>query len=476
MHTYEAPVAAPRSDGEQVGLVDAIRGVVSKWHDGNAVFDAASIDAYRQDFAPLCPSGDAIALVRPRTTQQVSEILQLANELRVPVVPQGARTGLAGAANAIDGCILLSMERMNAIRTIDPLNQIAVVQPGVINADFSAAVAAMGLYYPPDPASWEMSTIGGNVATNAGGLCCIKYGVTGDFVRGLEVVLADGRILRTGRRTVKGVAGYDLTHLLAGSEGTLGVITEITLGLVPKSSAPLTAVSFHSSMEDACGAVGEVLARGIQPSLLELMDRPSIDAVSRHTDVGFPGEAQAVLLMQSDRGDQAPNDLDRFRMVAEEFDGDVVVSSDPAEARLLLQARRLLAVALEEMSAFLSDDVCVPRSKLAELVSGVAEISARSGLLITCSGHAGDGNMHPTVLFDKDDPAQVETAQRAFEDIMSLGLRLGGTITGEHGVGLLKSDWLALELGEVGVSVHHTIKAALDPNGILNPGKVLAQR
>jgi glycolate oxidase len=232
-------------------------------------------------------------------------VLRTAHEYRVPVVPQAARTGLAGGANAVDGCILLSVARMDRILEIDTVDQVAVVQAGVVNAVFSRAVAEKGLFYPPDPSSWEMSTLGGNAATNAGGLCCVKYGVTGDFVRGLTAVLADGTVLRTGRRTTKGVAGYDLTHLLVGSEGTLGVITEVTLALRPAAEAPLTAVAFFPTATAACRCVTDYMADGTRPSLLELMDRPTLDVVSSYRDLGIPPEAGAVLIAQSDRGDLA---------------------------------------------------------------------------------------------------------------------------------------------------------------------------
>ncbi|HEX6445591.1 MAG TPA: FAD-linked oxidase C-terminal domain-containing protein [Streptosporangiales bacterium] len=441
---------------------------------GLVTTDPEILHAYRTDFAPLCESGTPAALVRARTAEDVARVLALADEHRIPVVPQGGRTGLSGGANAVDGCVLLNLERMDEIRAIDATDQIAVVQPGVVNARFSKAVAEQHLFYPPDPASWEASTLGGNAATNAGGLCCVKYGVTADFVRGLEVVLADGRVLRTGRRTVKGVAGYDLTRLFVGSEGTLGVITELTLALVPEAEAPLTAVAFCPDAATACRIVAERMATGPRPSLLELMDRASIEAVTAYRDLGFPRGAEAVLITQSDRGDQAPADLAAFATIARAHGAEVLVAEDPVEAEMLLESRRLLAHALERLGTFLSDDVCVPRSALADLVTGVAEIARTCGLLVTCSGHAGDGNMHPSVIFDGTDEAQVRRARAAFESVMALGLELGGTITGEHGVGTLKADWLARELGGVGLDVHRGIKQLFDPHGILNPGKVLS--
>lgn len=453
---------------------DVVRLLAERLPEGLVTIDPEILHTYRTDFAPLCESGTPAALVRARTTDDVARTLAVADEHRIPVVPQGGRTGLSGGANAVDGCVLLNVERMDRIISIDPIDQVAVVQPGVVNATFSKAVAEHHLFYPPDPASWEASTLGGNAATNAGGLCCVKYGVTTDFVRGLEVVLADGRVLRTGRRTVKGVAGYDLTRLFVGSEGTLGVITELTLALVPEAEAPLTAVAFCPDTATACRIVTEHMAAGPRPALLELMDRAAIEAVTAYRDLGFPQGSEAVLITQSDRGDQAPGDLARFAATARTHGADVLVADDPVEAQLLLESRRLLAHALEALGTFLSDDVCVPRSALAELVTGVAEISRTCGLLITCSGHAGDGNMHPSVIFDGSDEDEVRRAHEAFEAVMALGLRLGGTITGEHGVGTLKAGWLARELGPVGLDVHRGVKRLFDPHGILNPGKVLS--
>jgi glycolate dehydrogenase FAD-linked subunit len=436
--------------------------------------DQEILESYRFDQSGFGTAGKPRALARPRHTSDVARVLRFAHEHRVPVVPQGARTGLSGGANAVDGAILLSVERMDQILGIDEVNHTATVQPGVVNSVLSRAVADKGLFYPPDPGSWESSTIGGNVATNAGGLCCVKYGVTSDFVRGLEVVLADGRVLRTGHRTVKGVAGYDLVRLFAGSEGTLGVITEVTVGLRPLAEKALTAVAFFATPSAACTTVSEYLGTGRRPSLLEFMDKPSVDAVSAYRDLGFPDDVGGVLIAQSDRGPAAPDDLAAFEEVARRVGAtEVLVSSDQTEADLLIEARRLVGVAMERLGDRLVDDVCVPRSRLAELIEGIEAISAEQRVAIPCCGHAGDGNLHPNVIFDGADPDSVRRGQAAFDAVMRLGLRLGGTITGEHGVGTLKRDWLETELGEVGVSVHRAVKRAFDPRGILNPGKVV---
>jgi glycolate oxidase len=436
--------------------------------------DPDVLEAYRFDQAGFCSAGEPLALARPRKTAEVARVLRFAHQERIPVVPQGARTGLSGGANAVDGGILLSLERMDRILEVDEANHTATLEPGVINSVLSQAVADKGLFYPPDPGSWDISTIGGNVATNAGGLCCVKYGVTSDFVRALEVVLADGRVLRTGRRTAKGVAGYDLVRLFVGSEGTLGVVTEVTVALRPAAEKPLTAVAFFATARAACTTVSEYLGTGRRPSILEFMDKPSVDAVSAYRHLGFPGDVEGVLLVQSDRGGAAPDDLEAFAKVARSLGAtDVLVATDPAEADLLIEARRLVGIATEQLGDRLVDDVCVPRSRLADFVDGVAAIAHEYAVAIPCTGHAGDGNMHPNVIFDGGDPDSVRRGRAAFDAIMALGLRLGGTITGEHGIGTLKQAWLETELGEVGVSVHRSVKQAFDPLGILNPGKVV---
>ncbi|MEU0467729.1 FAD-linked oxidase C-terminal domain-containing protein [Amycolatopsis sp. NPDC006131] len=449
-------------------------GLIAELEADFVTTDPDVLAGYRFDQAGFGTAGVPMALARPTETEEVVRILRVASRHRIPVVPQGARTGLSGGANAVDGAILLSLERMTRILDIDEINHTATVQPGVVNAVLSRAVEDKGLFYPPDPGSWESSTIGGNVATNAGGLCCVKYGVTSDFVRELEVVLADGRVLRTGRRTAKGVVGYDLVRLFTGSEGTLGVITEITVALRPVAEAPLTAVAFFAVPPAACRTVTEYLSSGQRPSVLELMDKPTIDAVAAYRDLGFPDDVEAVLIAQSDRGPAAPHDLEVFAEVARSCGAtEVLVASDRAEADMLIAARRLAGVAMEQLGDRLVDDVCVPRSRLAEFFEGVTAISREHDVLIPTCGHAGDGNMHPNVVFDAADPDSVRRGQAAFDAIMALGLRLGGTITGEHGVGMLKREWLETELGEVGVSVHQAVKQAFDPLGILNPGKVV---
>ncbi|MDG4791496.1 FAD-linked oxidase C-terminal domain-containing protein [Micromonospora sp. WMMD1102] len=461
-------------------LLDDLRAALG---ESAVLTDPDLLRGHQRDEADLCPAGMPAVLVRPRTTTEVVAVVRAAARHGVPVVPQGARTGLAGAANAVDGAVLLSTVSMDEIREVDPVNRIAVVQPGVVNATLAAAVAKHGLRYPPDPGSWESSTIGGNVATNAGGMCCVKYGVTTEYVIGLEVVLADGEVLRTGRRTAKGVAGYDLTRLFVGSEGTLGVITEVTVSLRPAAEESLTLVAVFPSTTAAGRAVAEISARGLSPSLLELLDRTHLGAIEAYRPMGLRTDAEALLLAAADTGTRAAADLAVLAEVCTASGADeVFAATDAAEAAALLTARRLAHPAMERFAAascpggnggLVVDDVAVPRHALAALLDGVARISAEHDVPIGVVGHAGDGNMHPNIVVDRADPASLERGRRAFDAIMELGLSLGGTCTGEHGVGLLKRDWLAREIGPVGLRVHRAIKDALDPTGLLNPGKVL---
>ncbi|MET8247246.1 FAD-linked oxidase C-terminal domain-containing protein [Streptomyces sp. NPDC005202] len=429
--------------------------------------------SYANDMASFCPSGTPAVVVLPRTVEQVQHIMRTATELRVPVVPQGARTGLSGAANASEGCIVLSLTKMDRILEINPVDRIAVVEPGVVNAALSRAVNEHGLYYPPDPSSWEMCTIGGNIGTASGGLCCVKYGVTAEYVLGLDVVLADGRLMSTGRRTAKGVAGYDLTRLFVGSEGSLGIVVRAILALRPQPPQQLVLAAEFASAAAACDAVCRIMAGGHVPSLLELMDRTTVKAVNDLAHMGLPETTEALLLAAFDTPDPAA-DLAAVGALCEAAGAtQVVPADDAAESELLLQARRLSLTALEAVKGTtMIDDVCVPRSKLGEMLEGVERIGEKYQLTIGVCAHAGDGNTHPTVCFDAQDPDESRRARESFDEIMALGLQLGGTITGEHGVGVLKKEWLAREIGPVGVEMQRAIKQVFDPLGILNPGKL----
>jgi glycolate dehydrogenase FAD-linked subunit len=441
----------------------------------DAVLDDVDVVAsYSRDMVMFAPSGRPRVVVLPRTVEEVQHAVRVAARHRVPLVPRGAGSGLAGSSNGVDGGITLVLTRMAEVLEVDPTNRLVVVQPGVVNADLRAAVQAHGLFYPPDPSSYEWCTIGGNLSTNAGGLCCVKYGVTTDFVLGLQVVLADGEVLRTGRRTVKGVAGYDLTRLFVGAEGTLGVITEATLALKPRPQAPVTLVASFPSTAAAGRAVEAVVLAGLVPSLLEIMDQTCIRAVDEWKHMELDRSAAALLIAQSDTGGpRAVEEIGALGGICTDAGaGEVYSTEDLEEGRMLLAARRLALPALEQLGATLIDDVAVPRSRIADLLAGTARIAAEVGLTIGVVGHAGDGNMHPTIILDPTSEEERARAQTAFDAILDLGLRLGGTVTGEHGIGTLKLDWLAREIGPLGLRVHQSIKDALDPLGILNPGKV----
>ncbi|MBT2409994.1 FAD-binding protein [Streptomyces sp. ISL-12] len=429
--------------------------------------------SYAHDMASFCPAGTPAVVVLPRTVEEVQHVMRVATELRVPVVPQGARTGLSGGANAHDGWIVLSLTKMDRVLEINPVDRIAVVEPGVVNATLSRAVEEHGLAYPPDPSSWEMCTIGGNIGTASGGLCCVKYGVTAEYVLGLDVVLADGRLLRTGRRTAKGVAGYDLTRLFVGSEGSLGIVVRAVLALRPKPPAQLVLAAEFASAGAACDAVCRIMEGGHVPSLLELMDRTTVKAVNDLARMGLPETTEALLLAAFDTPDAA-GDLAAVGALCEASGAaQVVPADDAAESELLLQARRLSLTALEAVKGTtMIDDVCVPRSRLGDLLDGVERIAGKHRLSIGVCAHAGDGNTHPTVCFDAADPDESRRARASFDEIMALGLELGGTITGEHGVGVLKKEWLARELGPVGLEMQRAVKQTFDPLGILNPGKL----
>jgi len=448
---------------------------------GMVLTDPDRLRSYERDEADLCVSGAPVVVVRAHTTADVSATLRIATAHRTPVVPQGARTGLTGGANAIDGCIVLSTTAMDQILEVDPVNRIAVVQPGVVNAAVTRAVRQHGLRYPPDPGSFLTSTIGGNVATNAGGMCCVKYGVTGEYVLALEVVLASGEVLRCGRRTRKGVAGYDLTRLFVGSEGTLGVITEITLALRPAAAAPLSVAALFDSVPAAGGAVEAIARTGAGPSLLELLDAVHLRAIEAYRPMGLPTAAEALLLAAVDSAE--PGELEVIAEACRASGAvEVHAATDATEADALLAARRLAHPAMEALAerlhpeggALIIDDVAVPVSRLADLLAGVTQVAEEQGVVIGVVGHAGDGNVHPNIVVDRTDPSSMERGQAAFDAIMELGLALGGTVTGEHGVGTLKRAWLMKELGPVGLRVHRAVKEAFDPLGILNPGKVIA--
>ncbi|MCV7231226.1 FAD-binding oxidoreductase [Mycobacterium branderi] len=434
------------------------------------VTDPAVTEGYRQDRAFDPSAGKPLAVVRPRRTEDVQIVMRWASANRVPVVTRGAGTGLSGGATAVDNGIVLSTEKMRDI-VVDPVTRTAVCQPGLLNAEVKKTVAEYGLWYPPDPSSYEICSIGGNIATNAGGLCCVKYGVTTDYVLGVQVVLADGTAVRLGGPRLKDVAGLSLTKLFVGSEGTLGVITEVILRLVPPQPRSCTVVANFASVEAAAEAVLAVSSR-IRPAMLEFMDSVAINAVEDKLRMGLDRGAAAMLLACSDeRGRAGSEDTEFIAEVFTKHDATEVFSTDdPEEGEAFVAARRFAIPAVEAKGPLLLEDVGVPVPALAHLVSGIARIAAERELMISVIAHAGDGNTHPLIVYDHDDPAMTERAQLAYGEIMDLALRLDGTITGEHGVGRLKRPWLADQLGPDAMALNRRIKDALDPLGILNPG------
>jgi glycolate oxidase len=453
-------------------LVDELRSALP---DGRLVEDPEVAASYRHDEAEWAPYGTPVAVVRARSTADVQVVVQACLRHGVPLVTRGAGTGLSGGANAVEGCVVLSTEQMTAVLEVDPVERLCVVQPGVVNDDLRAHVAGFGLWYPPDPASSPWSTIGGNVATNAGGLCCVKYGVTRDFVLGMEVVTGTGEVVRLGRRTAKGVAGYDLTGLMVGSEGTLGVVTEVTLRLRPARLPEHTVAGYFDSVVAAGEAVRAVGAAGLTPSALELVDRHCLAAVDAWKNMGLSTEAQVVLLGRTDApGAAGEAEADALLACFESAGATWAArSTDQEEADALFAARRLAYPALERLGPVLTEDVCVPIAAVPAVLGRIEEIALAHDVLIANIAHAGDGNLHPLIITPPGDEPARARAQLAFEEIITAALAVGGTVTGEHGVGLLKRPGLADEVGPAVMAMQRAVKQALDPAGILNPGKVV---
>ncbi|AWT55891.1 FAD-binding oxidoreductase [Mycolicibacterium smegmatis] len=451
----------------------ALAELVTELPEGTVVTDPDILASYRQDRAADPNAGMPLAVVRPHRTEEVQAVMRWASANKVPVVPRGAGTGLSGGATAIDGGLVLSTEKMRDI-SVDTVTRTAVVQPGLLNAEVKKAVAEHGLWYPPDPSSFEICSIGGNIATNAGGLCCVKYGVTTDYVLGLQVVLADGTAVRLGGPRLKDVAGLSLTKLFVGSEGTLGVVTEVTLRLLPPQNSPCTVVATFDSVEAAANAVVTITGK-IRPSMLEFMDSVAINAVEDKLKMGLDRNAAAMMVAASDdRGAAGADDTEFMaRVFSEAGATEVFSTSDPDEGEAFVAARRFAIPAVEAKGSLLLEDVGVPLPALADLVSGVEKIAAQREVMISVIAHAGDGNTHPLIVFDPADEAMTARAQLAFGEIMELAVGLGGTITGEHGVGRLKRPWLANQIGPDAMELNQRIKRALDPDNILNPGAAI---
>src|SRR5260370_6390728 len=430
-------------------MTDDLNALIDALPDGRVITDPDIGEGYRRDQTSAVVPGKPLCLVSARGTGEVAATMRWASEHGVPVVPRGGGTGLAGGAAASDGCVILSLARMSAIGELDPANETAVAEAGVLNADLDRAAEAHGLMYAPDPSSYEISTIGGNLATNAGGLRCVKYGVTRDAALGLEVVLADGRILRTGRRTIKGVAGYDLTSLFVGSEGSIGVIASATLRLRPRPPGPPTTVAASfPSFGAAARAVTAILQARLQPSLLELLDRVTLRAIDDWKHLGFGDPVQALLIAQDDSDDAARRAAIMRDKCTEHGALLADVSATEAESQQLLDIRRLSFPAIERLGATLVEDVCVPRSRLPDMVELIERAADHHGVLIATVAHTGGGNLHPVFVFgpglrEAEVPANRPAAPHA---LLRAAPDLGGTLTGEHCLGLIKPRSLALDL------------------------------
>ena len=469
---YEsATSSAVRGDGP--GL---LRAIGSRLPGLRLLDDPADREAYRRDETAYLPAGLPLAVALPVETAEVVELVRLCGEFDVPIVPRGAGTGLSGAAAGIEGALTIAFTRMDRIVEIDGENLTVTTQPGIVNARLKAAVAERGLFYAPDPASYEQCTIGGNLGTNAGGLCCVKYGVTRDAVLGLEVVMADGTLLRLGGKNVKDVAGYGLIPLLVGSQGTLAIVTEAILRLRPAPPPRATLIAFFRSLDAAGRAVAGLTAAGLGPVTLELMDRYTIRAVDDVHRLGLDRDAAAMLLVESDLpGDAAVAELDAAGPVCEASGATSVIrAQDPQEADWLRQGRRLAFRALEHLGVARMEDVGVPRSRIPEMLAEIEAIAVRNRIAVGTFGHAGDGNLHPTFVLDREEgDAAVVRLDTARAELYEAAIRLGGTVTGEHGIGAARRDWLVRQRGPEAVEVMRSIKRALDPRGLLNPGRML---
>ena len=437
--------------------------------------DAAAREAYSRDATPLF-KGLPEVIVAPHSTAEVSEVVKFARSTKTPIIARGAGSNLCAATVPLNGGIVLSMMQMKQILEVSRNEMLAVVQPGVSTQQLDDAVAKEGLMYVPDPGSKTVSTLGGNVATSAGGLRGLKYGTTKNYILGLEAVLGTGEVIRTGGRLVKDVAGYDITRLLIGSEGTLAIFTEITTVLSPRPKASKYGVAYFNNLAEASVAVDSIVASGILPATLEFLDNTCIKAVEDFAHLGLDKEAGALLLFGDDGGAESVE-----KAVAEMADissrargvRGVTLAPDVAAADALLYARRCSLPALARLGSIsILEDISVPRPQLSRAAEAIEAIGAKYSLLIGTFGHAGDGNLHPTIVINKDDEEEVARAEKSLADIFNLALDLGGTITGEHGVGSAKLPYLKQKLGDVSLALHRNIKSVFDPDGILNPGRV----
>lgn len=445
----------------------------------NLVGEDQYLDSYEDR---LCYSYDATieesipdAICFPGSVEEIAQIMKWANEYEMPVIPRGSGTGLSGGSVPIAGGLVMVLTRLSRILEINESDFFAVVEPGVITQTLNDEVQGRGLMYPPDPASMKSSTMGGNVAENAGGLRGLKYGVTKDYVMGLEVVTPTGDILQTGTRTVKTATGYNLTQLFVGSEGTLGIITKIVAKLIPASEHQESVLAIFAEMEQAAQTVADIIKSGIVPATLEFLDHITINAIEDHEGIGLPRDAGAVLLIETDGVKEAA--VKEIGRVEEICRGNSAIqvhkAKDEAERDTLWEGRRVAFSSLARVRpTTILEDATVPRSKIPDMVKGVRKIAEKYQLTIGNFGHAGDGNLHPTILTDERDAEEFARVEKAIEEIFDLGLSLGGTVSGEHGIGLTKARFMEREVGPVGIAVMKKIKDALDPKGVLNPGKM----
>lgn len=418
------------------------------------------------------------AVVSPRNTKEVAEIVKICNDYNIPIVPRGSGTNLCAGTCPTEGGIVLLFKHMNSILEIDEENLTVTVQPGVITLDMIRAVEEKGLFYPPDPSSLKISTMGGNINENSGGLRGLKYGVTGDYVLALEVVLANGEVIRTGGKLAKDVAGYDLTRLMVGSEGTLGIVTEAMCKLIPKPESKQTMLALYQDIEAAAQTVSSIIASKVIPTTLEFLDQPTLKVVEAHAQIGLPTDVQAVLLIEQDGPcEVVKREMEKMHALCEQGQAiSVQIAESEDEAEALRTARRSALSALARLKpTTILEDATVPRSEIANMVKAINEIAEKYELTICTFGHAGDGNLHPTCLTDIRNHEEIERVEKAFAEIFEKAIALGGTITGEHGVGVMKAPYLERKLGEAGMAAMKAIKEALDPNHIMNPGKVFAK-
>jgi glycolate oxidase len=454
-------------------IAEAVKELLAAFPARSVVQDRDRLGEYGHDESDLGTFPADVAVL-PESAADVQAVFAIASRHRVPVIPVGARSGKSGGVLATQGGIAVSMERMNRILEISPEDLVARVEPAVITGVFQAEVERHGLFYPPDPNSLELCTIGGNVAENAGGPRALRYGVTREYVLGLTVVLPTGEILRVGHRSIKGVAGYDLTALFVGSEGTLGIVTEVMLKLLPRPRHVATALVAFDSVATAAKAVSRVLAQGVIPRCLELMDEVSLAAAMKSSPFQFPAGSGAALLLETDGNDeeQVFGEIVRVaELIQGEAAGEVIVAQNEAQRRAIWETRRYLSVNLKTLHPLkISEDVAVPRSRIPEMVERAKRAGEQRGFVVATYGHAGDGNLHCNVLFDREE--ERPRVDEAVAEILRAAVDLGGTITGEHGVGLAKRDFLIYEQGQELVALQRRLKAVFDPLGILNPGKI----